>query len=323
MKTRTPDGSEPKNPTLEVLLVQVGESFDYDVTSLAKKLNGRNVKWLNFKSKILEVQDLSDYDLVETLQLGQSPYWDCKKAMDILQNAVPVDSNTLVIGITPGWLADDPGEGNEVNPKDAYFGVWFNRYVPDYGSVNHAIISTSMWQSKYERVAYRDVNQYIIHCIVAAIGDYIVEKVDAVNESWPGLTHAIFQNCTFDYTPDLDSIVPAVQRSRICERCKKRLQSTKAELRISTPPQAIIAGLERLLEMSRVPPNDQVFRALQEDPRFSIIAISCLLSLFVGIIGQMISSSTMVGAGISVLCLTALVLIWWRKRQSLTGRVLP
>lgn len=312
-------GRDAAPERLTVVLAQVGEAFGYSVDDLADELNSLAIRWLKFEPRIFPLEALDEYELSEALQIAHTPYWDAAKAMTILRENVPAPRGVFVIGITPGWLADDPA-GAPIDVKDSYLGYWHNRFVPQPDWPAHAIISTALWQSHYERSSYRNVRQYIVHMIVAALGDYLVETVEAPNEDWPGLTHAVYQNCTFDYTPNLDSIVTAVQRSRICERCQRRLKNPAARLRVRVPAERIDTDLDYMLGLARVPPTDQVFRALQEDPRFSFIAFGFLLSLFVGLVGDSLAKSPPFGILVSVLCFVVLLGIWFLKRRFLTGR---
>ena len=306
---------------LTVVLVQVGESFSYDVNKLALLLNRNSSPWMRFKGRLYQDRDFSDYALVDELQISSdSPFWSAAKAMALLQRVVKAEDDEFVIGITPAWLADPPDDDDDLGSTDTYLGVWHNRFVPPYGAANYAIISTSAWQSRYERSSYRSVEQYIAHMVVAAIGDYLVEKVQEKNQDWPGLTHSIYQNCVFDFTPDQASIVPAVQRSRICGRCQKRI--SVGQLRLNRTGDEVSKALDKILHLARVPPSEEVFRALHEDPRFSVLVISGLLSLFVGIVGQFISASITVGLLVALACGATIVGIWYKKRVQLTGKPL-
>lgn len=260
-------------PKRRLYIVRVGE---YLPTGLERRLQHELRELGRRDGFFTEVVLLPGASLPESQPGKRSLHFDAEKISDVLRQSVdeakaemgPEDS---VIGLTAARIAP-PGEDGKDASEDC-FGYYRNELMPQVRDNRYAVISTALWQQKYDATAYRNTFQYTLFMVASFLGDRYASAP---------LSHAEFRRCMADFDDDLDSIVFSVRKARLCESCIRQLDAAPLGLR---------ELLEALLRKVREPTFFRVAQAIKDSPIPSILVMGVLFSLFMGALGKVITGS--------------------------------
>ena len=263
-----------------VYFVFLGQHPALDLKSLTGDLN-RIQK--TFRFALLDDTgegNLQEWSLDEVQACSEPPFFTHGCIFSSLQTALDrrpdLPANGHIIVVTNVRVT----EGQSTVPDhedDDYFGIWTPR-VTGRGELR-AVISYAIFQERYQERSRRTLEQYVAYMVVAGLGDNLYEKV---------LTHPDFRFCTFDYNSDLDSIVPSLRRSGLCESCAKTIRTVNPTRIATLKAEDVASAFDAILRYVHRPRFLVVLRALAEEPLFSLVGVSIGLSVVLAMVSQSI-----------------------------------
>lgn len=252
---------------------------------------------------------------VEKFSGRHAPYYTDRELLPVIRTALDrqqVPRDAVVVVFTSLRLAKAVvKKGRAAGIEPDYLGLW-DRVTDKTSAAGRriGIVSTALWLQKYEREAYRTVEQYVAHMLLAFLGDQLYRG---------GITHDAFHRCVFDFNDDLDSIVQSVQRSRLCRKCEDKMKKKPSRSNIAgyLDPDTITTAMKAISKSVRRPRYGHILRSLQEDGIFSLlifgILVSLSLNLFAGVVDKWGAGALFTAVGILAL---AGYVIWQRFRPN-------
>jgi hypothetical protein len=271
--------------------VLVGEFLPFDLRRLAKKLNA--LQSFARAEVILPIEpsppDVANDDL-SYFCVAPNLIADMQSAL--AARGIVLSSEDSVVGFTSARISL-----NAADPKGEYFSYFKNEFVPEDVDERYAIVSTALWQQKYERVAYRNGRQYAVWAVLGYWLDRFVKG---------GLTHAEFRYCIGDAIGELDSIVFSLKKARLCSSCNTKLNKSGRE--------DLIEASKEMLGYVRRPPLDRVLQSMQQSPIPSFMVMGVLFSVFMGSVGEAVGRSNE-ATGISAALFVVIFLVFMIKEH--------
>ena len=295
-----------------VYLVFVGHHSVVLLGDLVARLNGLQSA---FEFRLLPGADISgtvvDFSLEDVQACDTPPFYTDGSILGTLETVLErypeVERNAHVavvtnVRITRGRdCSPEPGEAGD------YFGLWWPAGVDE--TRRRAAISLALYLDRYQDRGRRTAEQYVAFLLVAFLGDTLFE---------PKLTHLDFRFCVFDYNDDLDSIVPSIRRSGLCEKCQERIASSVTNTAERVSGKSLLQAFNSLLRYVHRPHPRVVFETLQHDALFSLIVLGVAAGVVINLISNLLGFGGLSQLGI-VLALLLLGLAWIVKQHYRPG----
>lgn len=274
-----------------LILVLVGEFLPFDLKQLAKKLNA--LQSFARAEVILPIEPSPPDPAANDLAyFCVAPNLIADMQSALAARGITLSPEDSVVGFTSARIS------LQADDRDSeYFSYFKNALTSAEIDEQYAIVSTALWQQKYERAAYRNSRQYAVWAVLGYWLDRFVKG---------GLTHSEFRYCIGDAIGELDSIVFSLKKARLCSSCNTKLnKGGRADL---------IEATQKMLGYIRRPPWDRVLQSMQQSPIPSFMVMGVLFSVFMGSIGEAVGRSNE-ATGISAALFVVIFLVVMLKEH--------
>ncbi len=224
-----------------------------------------------------------------------------------------IDPDTHVVVVTNVRVTKGVDCSPAAKDGEDYFGLWAPEGVDR--TRRRGVISTALYLDRYQEKARRTAEQYVAYMLMAYLGDTSFD---------PRLTHRDFRFCVFDYNDDLDSIVPSIRRSGLCEGCDRRIGGGRSEL-ADLSPKAFREAYLAILRYVHRPHPRVILDTLQSTAVFSltvlVLAAGVSINLLSDGLNELGVENRLLLASGAFLVLVLIGSLWVAKEHFIPGRL--